>query len=88
VEKGTASNTIRVFVVEWVLKQRKIKIRKSVRETTTASRCFRQTGQITKEEYDELDELHYKVENELIKLIDSLLKKQLEGGWQETFIVK
>ncbi len=48
---------------------------------------FRQAGQITEEEYDELDELHYKVENELIKLIGSLQKRQPQCGWQETFIV-
>ncbi|OGF63595.1 MAG: hypothetical protein A2Y62_13320 [Candidatus Fischerbacteria bacterium RBG_13_37_8] len=36
--------------------------------------------QISKTEYEELDQLHYKVENELLKLIESLQKKQLNSG--------
>jgi four helix bundle protein len=43
----------------------------------------RQAGQITGEEYEELDELHYRVENKLLKLIESLQQKV--GQWQETF---
>ena len=44
-----------------------------------------QAGQITGEEYEMLDELHYKVENQLLKLIESLQRKQKGGQWQETF---
>ena len=44
-----------------------------------------QADQISKEEYEELDELHYKVENQLLKLIESLQRKQKGGQWQETF---
>jgi four helix bundle protein len=46
---------------------------------------FRQADQITQAEYEKLDELHYKVENGLIKLIESLQKKQTEGGWEDSF---
>jgi four helix bundle protein len=46
---------------------------------------FKQADQITDEEYEKLDDLHYKVENELIKLIKSLQKKQKDGDWAETF---
>lgn len=35
-----------------------------------------QADQISREEYEELDELHYKVENQLLKLIESLQRKQ------------
>lgn len=45
-----------------------------------------QAGQISKEEYEELDELHYKVENQLLKLIESLQKKQKDGQWKESFL--
>ena len=44
-----------------------------------------QADQISREEYEELDELHYKVENQLLKLIESLQQKQKGGQWQETF---
>jgi four helix bundle protein len=44
-----------------------------------------QADQISKEEYEELDELHYKVENQLLKLIESLQRKQKVGKWEDTF---
>jgi four helix bundle protein len=46
---------------------------------------FRQAGQITQEEYEQLDQLHYKVENGLLKLMESLQKKQKFGDWKDTF---
>jgi four helix bundle protein len=46
---------------------------------------FRQAGQITDEQYEKLDTLHFKVENELIKLIESLQKKLTAGDWEEEF---
>ena len=44
-----------------------------------------QADQISKKEYEELDELHYKVENQLLKLIESLQRKQKGGQWEDTF---
>ena len=46
---------------------------------------FKQADQITKEEYEKLDQIHYKVENGLLKLIESLQKKQRIGNWEDTF---
>jgi four helix bundle protein len=46
---------------------------------------FKQAGQITETEREELDQLHYKVENELLRLMRSLQKKQTLGDWEETF---
>jgi len=46
---------------------------------------FRQAGQITDRQYEELDQTHYKVENGLISLIKSLQKKVKNGGWEEIF---
>jgi four helix bundle protein len=43
---------------------------------------FHQAGQISDDEHEELDRLHYKVENELIKLIESLQNKNSED-WEE-----
>ena len=39
---------------------------------------FKQTDQITNDEYEQLDRLHYKVENTLLRLIGSLQKKQYD----------
>jgi four helix bundle protein len=49
---------------------------------------FRQAGQITEEEFEKLDGLHFKVENGLIKLIESLQKKQTNGIWEDSFQAK
>jgi|SRR3990172_1712284 len=46
---------------------------------------FRAAKQITESDYRRLDELHYKVENELLRLIESLQKKQVSGEWMEHF---
>jgi len=48
----------------------------------------KQADQITKDEYEELDQMHYKVENGLLRLIESLQKKQRVGDWEDTFRVK
>ena len=44
---------------------------------------FKEAYQITNEEYDELDQMHYKVENQLLRLIESLQKKQKEDIWED-----
>ena len=46
---------------------------------------FLQANQITQENYEKIDQLHYKVENELLKLIKSLQKKQMNGEWENNF---
>ncbi len=46
---------------------------------------FKQADQITYEEYEQLDQRHYKVENELLKLIESLQKKQKDKDWEDNF---
>ena len=47
---------------------------------------FKQAGQITEEEYKELDQAHYKVENELLSLIRSLQRKQKDGQWEDELL--
>lgn len=44
---------------------------------------FHKAQQINDEQYETLDELHYKVENGLIKLIESLRRKQKNKQWEE-----
>jgi four helix bundle protein len=46
---------------------------------------FKVAKQITLEEFELMDELHFKTENELIQLIKSLQKKMKEGNWDDTF---
>jgi len=47
---------------------------------------FYKADQITSEDFNQLDELHYKTENELIQLIKSLQIKLKEGNWDQSFI--
>jgi four helix bundle protein len=49
---------------------------------------FKEAGQISDEEYEQLDKIHYKVENELLKLIKSLQKKQKDQTWEDSFEYK
>ena len=46
--------------------------------------CFK-AAQISEKEFEELDLLHYKVENQLIKLIGSLQNKKINDDWQDSF---
>lgn len=46
---------------------------------------FQKANQISTEDYEKLDELHYKTENELLMLIKSLQKKMKNGDWDDTF---
>jgi four helix bundle protein len=46
---------------------------------------FKRAGQISDNQYEELDQVHFEVENGLISLIKSLQKKLKNGEWEETF---
>ncbi|MGB5895138.1 MAG: four helix bundle protein [Ignavibacteriaceae bacterium] len=46
---------------------------------------FKKADQITDEEYEQIDQIHYKVENGLLKLIESLQKKKKDNQWEDTF---
>jgi four helix bundle protein len=43
----------------------------------------KQANQIMNDEHEQLDQLHYKVENALLKLIESLQKKQKDKQWED-----
>ena len=46
---------------------------------------FKQARQITDDQYNRLDEIHYKIENKLINLIRSLQQKAQRGEWEDQF---
>ena len=43
-------------------------------------------GQIDEKTYNLFDKIHYELENKLLKLIESLQKKQSLGDWEDTFL--
>lgn len=46
---------------------------------------FAKANQISESDYEELDKLHYKVENQLLKLIESLQNKKNKEYWMDSF---
>jgi four helix bundle protein len=54
-------------------------------EFHSSCESFHQAKQIAEDEFEQLDRLHFKVENELLKLIAALQKKAKQENWQDEF---
>ena len=54
-------------------------------EFHSAYYSFYKADQISKDEFETLDKLHYKIENQLIKLIEKLQNKSKNGDWEDSF---
>lgn len=46
---------------------------------------FLKANQISQDDFQKLDELHFKTENALIQLIKSLQQKMKDGDWEDSF---
>jgi len=60
----------------------------SLGESVSGLHACRKSGQITLEQFQTLDALAYKLENGLLKLIESLEQKKENGEWIDTLMVK
>lgn len=60
----------------------------SLGESVSALRAYRQADQLGEADFERLDALAYKLENGLLRLVESLERKQLSGDWVDTLIVK
>jgi four helix bundle protein len=60
----------------------------SLGECVSGLHAYRTAGQISDEEFSALDQLAYKLENGLLKLVESLERKKLDGDWIDNLIVK
>ena len=60
----------------------------SLGESVSGLHAYRVAAQISEEDFTELDQLAYKLENGLLKLVESLEKKKLDGQWIDTLVVK
>jgi hypothetical protein len=60
----------------------------SLGESVSGLKAYRESGQITQDEFEELDSLAYKLENGLLKLVESLEKKRDRGDWIDHLTVK
>ena len=60
----------------------------SLGESISGYTCYRRANQISGEEFDRLDVLAYKIENGLLKLIESLEQKRDNHDWIDRMVIK
>jgi len=60
----------------------------SLGESISGLQAYRKARQISEEDFQRLDRLGYKIENGLLRLVESLEKKREHGTWIDTLIVR
>ena len=60
----------------------------SLGESVSGLYAYKQANHVNEEEFNILNDLAYKLENGLLKLVESLEQKQLNGDWIDHLIVK
>ena len=60
----------------------------SAGESVSGLHVYQEAGQISREDFDRADALSYKLENGLLRLIESLQIKRETGTWDDSFIVR
>jgi four helix bundle protein len=59
----------------------------SLGESVSGLHAYRKSEQITEEQFQKLDALAYKLENGLLKLVESLEQKRRRGEWVDHLMV-
>ena len=60
----------------------------SLGESVSGLHAYRNAGQLAEEDFITLNELAFKLENGLLRLVESLERKKFDGDWIDTLIVK
>jgi four helix bundle protein len=60
----------------------------SAGESVSGLHAYMHSSQISASQFDEMDQLAYKIENGLKKLIESLQMKQQSKDWDDSFIIR
>jgi four helix bundle protein len=60
----------------------------SLGESVSGLQAYRQAEQITEDDFEMLDKLAYKLENGLLRLVESLEQKRESGEWIDHLMVK
>ncbi len=60
----------------------------SLGESVSGFHAYRKAEQLAEEDFENLDSISYKLENELLKLVESLEQKREQGDWIDTLIVR
>jgi len=57
-------------------------------ENVSGLEAYRRAGQISGDDFEVLNKLAYKLENGLLKLVESLERKEITGDWIDRLIVE
>lgn len=60
----------------------------SLGESVSAQIAYSEAGQLASEQFEKLDALAYKIENGMLRLVQSLEAKRNQNDWTDTLIVK
>jgi four helix bundle protein len=60
----------------------------SLGETLSGFIAYSRTGQVELSNFEQLDSLIFRLENRLLKLVESLERKRDAGDWTETLVVR
>lgn len=60
----------------------------SLGESVSGLHAYREAKQISEDDFAKLDRLAFRLENGLLKLVESLERKQITGDWIDHLIVK
>jgi len=60
----------------------------SLGESVSGLHVYREAKQISEDDFAKLDGLAFRLENGLLKLVESLERKQITGDWIDHLIVK
>lgn len=60
----------------------------SLGESVSAQIAYQEAGQLTAENFEELDALAFKIENGMLRLIQSLERKRNDNDWTDSLIVE
>ena len=60
----------------------------SLGESISGLHAYRKAKQISEEDFEKLDRLGYKIENGLLRLVESLERKREQGDWIDHLMVK
>jgi len=60
----------------------------SLGESVSGFHAYRMAEQITEEDYNALNDLSFKLENGLLRLVESFERKQETGDWIDSLIIK
>ena len=60
----------------------------SLGESVSGFHAYREANQLNEEDFVALNELAFKLENGLLRLVESLERKKLDGDWIDSLVVK